>query len=167
MVACPLQEARDFVRQKQTEGKIFVPLVWDFFATNALHRNICTEQNARRAKERRDAWANSHRMRIRTIRIVKTQRRNPKPNSLSSAPRCCGTRTWRAMTLRRRPTPNAPSRMARGSKEGTNHIAGKKNDKAAQRRPVGDPVVCHRRKSGAGEGARTLDPDLGKVVLYH
>jgi len=48
MVACPLQEARDFVRQKQTEGKIFVPLVWDFFATNALHRNICTEQNARR-----------------------------------------------------------------------------------------------------------------------
>ena len=22
-------------------------------------------------------------------------------------------------------------------------------------------------KSGAGEGARTLDPDLGKVVLYH
>jgi toxin ParE1/3/4 len=24
-----------------------------------------------------------------------------------------------------------------------------------------------QRKSGAGEGARTLDPDLGKVVLYH
>ena len=23
------------------------------------------------------------------------------------------------------------------------------------------------RKLGAGEGARTLDPDLGKVVLYH
>ena len=23
------------------------------------------------------------------------------------------------------------------------------------------------RKIGAGEGARTLDPDLGKVVLYH
>jgi hypothetical protein len=22
-------------------------------------------------------------------------------------------------------------------------------------------------KIGAGEGARTLDPDLGKVVLYH
>ena len=22
-------------------------------------------------------------------------------------------------------------------------------------------------KTGAGEGARTLDPDLGKVVLYH
>jgi hypothetical protein len=22
-------------------------------------------------------------------------------------------------------------------------------------------------KVGAGEGARTLDPDLGKVVLYH
>jgi hypothetical protein len=23
------------------------------------------------------------------------------------------------------------------------------------------------QKSGAGEGIRTLDPDLGKVVLYH
>lgn len=23
------------------------------------------------------------------------------------------------------------------------------------------------KKNGAGEGARTLDPDLGKVVLYH
>jgi hypothetical protein len=44
---------------------------------------------------------------------------------------------------------------------------GIKNDKAAQRRPVVDPAVCQKRKSGAGEGARTLDPDLGKVVLYH
>jgi hypothetical protein len=27
---------------------------------------------------------------------------------------------------------------------------------------------CHFAKnSGAGEGIRTLDPDLGKVVLYH
>src|SRR3981081_2388464 len=26
---------------------------------------------------------------------------------------------------------------------------------------------CHRRFIGAGEGIRTLDPDLGKVVLYH
>ena len=24
-----------------------------------------------------------------------------------------------------------------------------------------------KRKSGAGEGIRTLDPNLGKVVLYH
>jgi hypothetical protein len=24
-----------------------------------------------------------------------------------------------------------------------------------------------QEKSGAGEGIRTLDPDLGKVVLYH
>jgi hypothetical protein len=24
-----------------------------------------------------------------------------------------------------------------------------------------------RENFGAGEGARTLDPDLGKVVLYH
>ena len=27
--------------------------------------------------------------------------------------------------------------------------------------------LCHHKNSGAGEGARTLDPDLGKVVLYH
>ena len=47
------------------------------------------------------------------------------------------------------------------------HIGEPKNDKAAKRRPVDDPVICHKRKSGAGEGARTLDPDLGKVVLYH
>src|SRR5258708_38830620 len=26
--------------------------------------------------------------------------------------------------------------------------------------------LCQERKSGAGEGARTLDPDLGKAVLY-
>jgi hypothetical protein len=26
--------------------------------------------------------------------------------------------------------------------------------------------LCHFWKSGAGEGIRTLDPDLGKVVLY-
>src|ERR1700722_6855851 len=28
-------------------------------------------------------------------------------------------------------------------------------------------TFCHFEKSGAGEGIRTLDPDLGKVVLYH
>jgi hypothetical protein len=28
--------------------------------------------------------------------------------------------------------------------------------------------LCHFSENiGAGEGARTLDPDLGKVVLYH
>jgi len=27
--------------------------------------------------------------------------------------------------------------------------------------------LCHLEKTGAGEGIRTLDPDLGKVVLYH
>ena len=42
------------------------------------------------------------------------------------------------------------------------------NDKAAKRRPVIERVICQiEKKSGAGEGARTLDPDLGKVVLYH
>jgi hypothetical protein len=35
--------------------------------------------------------------------------------------------------------------------------------KAARRRPV---VVVSVGKFGAGEGIRTLDPNLGKVVLY-
>jgi hypothetical protein len=31
-----------------------------------------------------------------------------------------------------------------------------------------DPhALCCYGSFGAGEGARTLDPDLGKVVLYH
>jgi hypothetical protein len=42
-----------------------------------------------------------------------------------------------------------------------------KNNKAAKRRPVVASMICQLKKSGAGEGARTLDPDLGKVVLYH
>jgi hypothetical protein len=41
------------------------------------------------------------------------------------------------------------------------------NNKAAERRPVVERSLCHLKKSGAGEGIRTLDPDLGKVVLYH
>ena len=32
-------------------------------------------------------------------------------------------------------------------------------------RPLQD--LAAGEESGAGEGARTLDPDLGKVVLYH
>ncbi len=40
-----------------------------------------------------------------------------------------------------------------------------KNEKPAGQRAF--VKLCHFRKSGAGEGARTLDPDLGKVVLYH
>jgi hypothetical protein len=47
---------------------------------------------------------------------------------------------------------------------------------AAARIPKNEKPACQRafRKTlplqenfGAGEGARTLDPDLGKVVLYH
>jgi hypothetical protein len=41
------------------------------------------------------------------------------------------------------------------------------NDKAASRRLVVQSSHCHEENLGAGEGARTLDPDLGKVVLYH
>jgi hypothetical protein len=33
--------------------------------------------------------------------------------------------------------------------------------------PAGFHSVLPSRNSGAGEGIRTLDPDLGKVVLYH
>jgi hypothetical protein len=40
------------------------------------------------------------------------------------------------------------------------------NNKAAERRPVAERSLC-QKNSGAGEGIRTLDPDLGKVVLYH
>ena len=40
------------------------------------------------------------------------------------------------------------------------------NNKAAGRRLVVELSLC-QENSGAGEGIRTLDPDLGKVVLYH
>src|SRR6266851_4911365 len=38
-----------------------------------------------------------------------------------------------------------------------------KNNKAAERRLVVELSLCHLKNSGAGEGIRTLDPDLGKV----
>ncbi len=37
--------------------------------------------------------------------------------------------------------------------------------KAAIRRPFHNALIS-LEKSGAGEGIRTLDPNLGKVVLY-
>jgi len=41
-----------------------------------------------------------------------------------------------------------------------------KNRKARDMRgPLSNFAIL--RNSGAGEGIRTLDPDLGKVVLYH
>jgi hypothetical protein len=40
-----------------------------------------------------------------------------------------------------------------------------KNEKPANTAGLRQTLLL--RKSGAGEGARTLDPDLGKVVLYH
>ena len=33
-------------------------------------------------------------------------------------------------------------------------------------RPKGAYLIDLMKKTGAGEGIRTLDPDLGKVVLY-
>jgi hypothetical protein len=41
------------------------------------------------------------------------------------------------------------------------------NDKAAKRRLHQMIALPKQKNPGAGEGARTLDPDLGKVVLYH
>ena len=40
----------------------------------------------------------------------------------------------------------------------------KLNDEAALRRP--DVAIDFLNETGAGEGIRTLDPNLGKVVLY-
>jgi hypothetical protein len=48
-------------------------------------------------------------------------------------------------------------------------ILGESNAKQ-QGRPRGGLSLNHLpllKNSGAGEGIRTLDPDLGKVVLYH
>ncbi len=41
-----------------------------------------------------------------------------------------------------------------------------KSEASAQRPQAGESVDMTGRKVGAGEGIRTLDPDLGKVVLY-
>jgi hypothetical protein len=45
------------------------------------------------------------------------------------------------------------------------------NGRKTTKPPNGGFVVelslCQLGNSGAGEGIRTLDPDLGKVVLYH
>jgi hypothetical protein len=42
--------------------------------------------------------------------------------------------------------------------------APRQNEKPACQRAFVNSLL---QKSGAGEGIRTLDPDLGKVVLYH
>ena len=61
----------DSVRQKQTEGKILRPIwFWDFFATNALHRNIGREQMQAVSARRR--WAGFHgrsRSRVRPFSV--------------------------------------------------------------------------------------------------
>ena len=49
--------------------------------------------------------------------------------------------------------PRIPGFRARGGKQ-------KKTPKDPS-----EPLIC-LKKIGAGEGIRTLDPDLGKVVLY-
>src|ERR1700693_171745 len=41
------------------------------------------------------------------------------------------------------------------------------NEKPADTQRAFVKLCQIERKSGAGEGIRTLDPDLGKVVLYH
>jgi hypothetical protein len=44
---------------------------------------------------------------------------------------------------------------------------GRQNNKAAREAACRLGTYATFEKSGAGEGIRTLDPDLGKVVLYH
>jgi hypothetical protein len=39
-------------------------------------------------------------------------------------------------------------------------------DAAFATRWLAEPKLAEQAKAGAGEGIRTLDPDLGKVVLY-
>jgi hypothetical protein len=39
------------------------------------------------------------------------------------------------------------------------------NEKAADRRPASSPLIF-LEKTGAGERIRTVDPNLGKVMLY-
>ncbi len=54
----------------------------------------------------------------------------------------------------------------RGLRRGGHHVDTKpKARKAALRRPSHNALIS-LRKFGAGEGIRTLDPNLGKVVLY-
>ena len=71
------RSARGFVRQKQTEGKIFLRLFCDERAASQYCRG------AKRAAPKRSAPRG--RTPTRTIRIAKPLRLNPKPNSSSSA----------------------------------------------------------------------------------
>jgi len=56
MVACPMRKARGFVRQKQTDGKIFLKLFCDERAAS----QYLQRRKTRDAEEKRAAWANSH-----------------------------------------------------------------------------------------------------------
>jgi hypothetical protein len=51
------------------------------------------------------------------------------------------------------------------AKPGQN-VPGRYGVKSDWIRAESDDAVAHMEKSGAGEGIRTLDPNLGKVVLY-
>jgi hypothetical protein len=53
---------------------------------------------------------------------------------------------------------------SRGFRKGSSDLIPKTKSPLTQRAFV---KRCQFEKSGAGEGIRTLDPDLGKVVLYH
>jgi hypothetical protein len=47
-----------------------------------------------------------------------------------------------------------------GLRQAADTLSGSRPEKAT---PI---ALSSRRETGAGEGIRTLDPDLGKVVLY-
>jgi hypothetical protein len=65
---------------------------------------------------------------------------------------------------------NAQERRIKANVRHSRLIAPESFPKNERRRPLlqrGRQAPDFRRIFGAGEGVRTLDPDLGKVVLYH
>jgi hypothetical protein len=64
------------------------------------------------------------------------------------------------------PRPPSLGRIGGASRRGGHHVDTKpKARKAASRPPyLNTPILL--KKSGAGDGIRTHDPNLGKVVLY-
>ena len=68
----------------------------------------------------------------------------------------------------RLPLRGAPAEYRRGAIAGDileELLGGRGSRKRHQQHRVKYMILL--KKNGAGEGIRTLDPDLGKVVLYH
>ena|SRR6516165_10869227 len=72
-------------------------------------------------------------------------------------------RTLQARTLQERPARRVPNRW---TQLGTVRGSFRPSKAGTLAREMLHSRRLFRRKSGAGEGIRTLDPNLGKVVLY-